>query len=68
MGIFDNIADKAGDLVDKAKDALNTDQGEQISDGALDKAQGLASKLTGGKFDDQLRSGRDTADGALGNE
>ena len=56
------------DLTDKAKDALNSDKGEKISDQGLDKAAGAANKATGGKFDDQVNKGRDAADGKLGNE
>lgn len=56
------------DLAGKAKDALNSDTGERISDQGLDKAADVASHLTGGKFDDQIQQGRTAADGRVGNE
>jgi hypothetical protein len=55
-------------FVDKAKDALNSDKGEQISDKGLDKAGDLADQKTGGGHDAQIDKGRDLADGKLGNE
>lgn len=55
-------------LFDKAKDALNSDQGEKISDQALDRAAAEASKRTGGGHDEQIASGRDKADGFLGKQ
>jgi hypothetical protein len=42
-----------GGLGDKAKDALNSEQGEQRSDQAMDKAEQVADDKTGGKFDKQ---------------
>jgi hypothetical protein len=55
-----------GGLGDKAKDALNSEQGEQRSDQALDKAEQLADDKTGGTHDQQLDKGRDMADERLG--
>ena len=53
-----------GGLGDKAKDALNSEQGEKRSDQALDKAEQLADDKTGGKYDEQTdKAGdMDTAD------
>ncbi len=55
-------------LFDKAKDLLGSEQGEKISDQVLDRAADEASKRTGGKHDEQIRSGRDAADERLGTE
>ncbi len=56
------------DLGGKAKDFLNSDQGEKVSDGALDKAAGAADKATGGGHEDQLDKARDAADSKLGDQ
>ncbi|MCU4298865.1 antitoxin [Brevibacterium permense] len=56
------------DLTNKAKDALNSDKGEEISDQGLDKASDAANNVTGGKFEDQINQGRDGADDKFGNE
>lgn len=56
------------DLTNKAKDALSSDKGEEISDQGLDKASDAANNVTGGKFEDQINKGRDGADDKLGNE
>lgn len=56
------------DLVNKGKEALNSEQGEQISDQVLDGAEGLANKVTGDKFEDQVSQGRDAVDGFLGKQ
>lgn len=53
------------DLTQKAKDLVSD---EEKSDAVLDKAEGLASKATGGKFDDKIRSARDAADERIGDE
>jgi len=55
-----------GGLGDKAKDALNSEQGEQRSDQPLDKAEQFADDKTGGTHDQQLDKGRDMADERLG--
>ena len=56
------------DLTNKAKDAMNSDKGEEISDQGLDKAADTANNATGGKFDDQINQGREGADGKFGND
>ncbi|WP_035281719.1 antitoxin [Brevibacterium album] len=56
-----------GDLANKAKDALNSDRGEKISDQGLDKVAAAADKLTGGKYTEQIQKGRDAADEKIGN-
>jgi hypothetical protein len=55
-----------GGLGDKAKDFLDSEQGEQRSDQALDKASELADEKTGGKYDEQIDKGRDAADERIG--
>jgi hypothetical protein len=57
-----------GGLADKAKNALNSEQGEQRSDQALDKAEQLADEKTGGKYDQQIDKGRDLADERIGQQ
>ncbi|GAA2087247.1 MULTISPECIES: Rv0909 family putative TA system antitoxin [Brevibacterium] len=56
-----------GDIANKAKDALNSDKAEQITDTGLDKAAAAADKLTGGKYTEQIQKGRDAADEKIGN-
>lgn len=56
------------DLTNKAKDAMNSDKGEEFSDQGLDKATDFANDKTGGKFEDQINKGRDGVDGKLGND
>jgi hypothetical protein len=57
-----------GGLGDKAKDALNSEQGEQRSDQALDKAEQVADEKTGGKFDQQTDKVGDMADQRIGQQ
>ena len=57
-----------GDMVNKGKDALNSDKGEEMSDNALDKAGDIANDKTGNKFGDQIQQGHDAADSQVGNE
>ena len=55
-----------GGFGDKAKDFLDSEQGEQRSDQALDKAAEFADEKTGGKYDEQIDKGRDAADERIG--
>jgi hypothetical protein len=57
-----------GGLADKAKNALGSEQGEQRSDQALDKAAQLADEKTGGKADQQIDKARDLADEHIGQQ
>jgi hypothetical protein len=57
-----------GGLGDKAKKALDSEQGEQRSDQALDKAEQFADDRTGGKHDAQIDKARDAADQRIGQE
>jgi hypothetical protein len=53
-------------LGDKAKDFLDSDKGEQISDQGLDKAEQFADQKTGGQHASQIDKGRDLADERIG--
>jgi hypothetical protein len=55
-----------GGLGDKAKNALDSEQGEKRSDQALDKAEQFADDKTGGKFDSATDKAGDLADQHLG--
>jgi hypothetical protein len=55
-----------GGWADKAKDALNSEQGEERSDQALDKAEQFADQKTGDKYDNQIDKARDMADERIG--
>ncbi|MEU8226316.1 antitoxin [Kribbella sp. NPDC048915] len=52
MGMFDNMKDKAGDVVD--------DHGDKVSEG-LDKAGEFANEKTGGEHGDKITQGTDMA-------
>jgi hypothetical protein len=56
MSMFDNMKDKASDLVD--------DHGDKVGEG-LDKAGDFADEKTGGKYSDQIDQGVDQAKGGL---
>jgi hypothetical protein len=55
-------------LADKAKKALDSEQGEQRSDQALDKAEQFADEKTGGKYDQQIDKAGDFADERIGQQ
>jgi hypothetical protein len=55
-------------LGDKAKEFLDSDKGEQVSDKGLDKAGQAVDQKTGGTHDAQIDKGVDLADGKLGNQ
>ncbi len=57
-----------GDFAEKAKDAIKSEQAEDVSDKVLDGAADLANKVTGGKFADQVKGVRDEADKRVGNQ
>ncbi|WAA65611.1 antitoxin [Microbacterium oxydans] len=69
MGIEDLTA-KAQEFLsdDRVKDALKSEQAENISDNVLDGVAGVVNKVTGGKFEAQVDGARDAADKAVGNE
>ena len=70
MAGFDDITKKAQEFLNdpKVKDALSSEQAEDISDKLLDGVAGAAKKVTGGKFDDKIEGARDEADKHVGNE
>jgi hypothetical protein len=70
MAGFDDITKKAQEFLNdpKVKDALNSEQAEDISDKLLDGVAGATKKVTGGKFDDKIDGARDEADKHVGNE
>ena len=55
-------------LMDSAKDALNSDKGEKVSDAGISKAEQAASSKTGGKFDEKIESAGEAADGKVGDD
>jgi len=55
-------------MADKAKDALNSDKGEQASDKGLDKAEQFADQRTGGTHDAQIDKAREMADQRIGQQ
>lgn len=75
MGVFDNIKNKAEELVGKdnvakAEDfaAQHSDKVEQYSDQGLDAASQKANDLTGGKYADHIDTARTSIDERVGNE
>jgi MT0933-like antitoxin protein len=57
-----------GDLGKKAKDFLDSEEGEKKSDAVLDKAAGFLDQRTGGKHAEQIEKGRDLADERIGRD
>jgi hypothetical protein len=57
MSAFDELKNKAADLVDKAKEGLET-----VSDTVIEKAGDAADKVTGGKYADKIDSIQAKAD------
>ena len=55
-------------IFDKAKDALNSDKGEELSDKGLDKAADAAKGKLGEDKADQIKKVRDMADERLGDK
>ncbi|USR79560.1 antitoxin [Arcanobacterium pinnipediorum] len=55
-------------LFDKAKEALNSDQAEELTDKVLDKAEEVAKDKLGEEHTDKIDTVRDTIDSKLGNE
>lgn len=69
MGL-DDITKKAQEFLadDKVKNALGSQQAEDISDKLLDGVADAASTVTGGKFDEQISGAKAAADKAVGTE
>lgn len=55
-------------IFDKAKDSLNSDKAEEISDKGLDRGEKLATDKLGADKSDQVKSVRDNLDKKIGNE
>lgn len=68
----EDLGKKAGDFVkehsENIKDALSSEKAEEIGDKVLDGAADLASKATGGKFDDQIEDVRASLDEKFGTQ
>ena len=67
---LDDITKKAQEFLNdnKVKDALKSEQAEDISDKVLDGVADVANKVTGGKFEEQIDGAREAADKAVGTE
>ncbi|WP_430593374.1 antitoxin [Humidisolicoccus flavus] len=52
----------------KVTEALKSEKAENVSDNILDGVANAAKKVSGGKFDQQIDSARDSADKHIGNE
>ena len=70
MAGMDDITKKAQEFLndDKIKNALKSEQAEDISDKLLDSVADAANKVTGGKFEDQIDGVRDNVDKNIGNQ
>ena len=70
MAGMDDITKKAQEFLndDKIKNALKSEQAEDISDKLLDSVADAANKVTGGKFEDQINGVRDNVDKNIGNQ
>ncbi|MDO5031626.1 antitoxin [Corynebacterium sp.] len=55
-------------IMDKAKDALNSDKGEEATDKVLDKGAEAAKGKLGEDKADKIDAARDKADEALGKQ
>lgn len=69
MGLED-MTKKAQDFLNdsKVQEALKSEKAEGVSDKVLDGVAGVADKVTGGKFEEQISQARDAADKQVGNE
>jgi hypothetical protein len=70
MAGLDDITKKAQEFLDNnaVKDALSSEQAENISDKLLDGVADAANKATGGKFEQQIDDARAAADDKVGND
>lgn len=55
-------------LVDRAKEALSSEQAEGATDQVLDGVANLVNKVTGDRFADQVAQAKEAVDSRLGNE
>ena len=67
---LDDITKKARDFLDdnKVKEALQSEQAEDVSDKVLGGVADAVKNVTGGKFDEQIEGAQDEADKKIGNE
>ncbi|NQX11917.1 antitoxin [Microbacteriaceae bacterium VKM Ac-2855] len=67
---FGRLAGKASELLNnpKTQDALKSEKAEKVSDTVLEKGGALASKLTGGTYDQKIEEIKANADKRIGNE
>lgn len=70
MSGLDDVTKKAQEFLnsDQVKDALKSEQAEDISDKLLGGVADAANKLTGGKFESQIDGAKDAADKAVGTD
>ncbi|MFF1879116.1 Rv0909 family putative TA system antitoxin [Leifsonia sp. NPDC058230] len=70
MAGLDDITNKAKEFLDSdtVKDALKSEQAEDVRDKLLDGVADAANKVTGGKFEEQIDGARDSADKAVGSD
>ena len=61
-GLFDKA------LFDKAKQLVNSEQGEKVTDQVLGTVADIVSKRTGGKHDEQIDQARRFVDERLGRD
>jgi hypothetical protein len=61
-GLFDKA------LFDKAKQLVNSEQGEKVTDQVLGTVADIVSKRTGGKHDEQIDRARKLVDERLGRQ
>lgn len=69
MSAFDDITKKATAFLnsDQAKQALKSEQAENISDKVLDGVADAVDKATGGKHRDKIQDAKEAADRKVGN-
>jgi len=67
---LDDITKKAKDFLadNRVKDALESEQAEDVSDKVLGGTADAVNKVTGGKFEEQVEGARTEADKKIGNE
>lgn len=67
---FGDISKKAEAFLedDKVKNALKSEQAENVSDSLLDAVAGAAEKITDGKFHDQIDDVKNNVDKAVGDK
>lgn len=56
------------DLVNKGRDALNSEQGEQMSDQAIQRGGDAFDNATGGRFAEHIDTAQQHADGSVGEQ